>query len=95
MIMEGGMFSAHGAPGDRSAPIEPQEARSKGVMLSGVDEVTLSGAEARRLTAEALSEAVAGRIRPVIGHAFPLERAVDAHAELEAREILGRAVLLV
>ncbi|MEU6080914.1 zinc-binding dehydrogenase [Streptomyces sp. NPDC047108] len=95
VIAEGGMFSAHGAPGDAFAPIDPEEARSKGVMLSGIEQVQLKGADARRLTALALSEAAAGLIRPVIGRAFPLERAGDAHAELEAREILGRALLLV
>ncbi|MEV6316135.1 zinc-binding dehydrogenase [Streptomyces sp. NPDC051776] len=95
MTAEGGMFSAHGSPGDAFAPIRPEEARSKGVMLSGIEQVRLSGAEARRLTAQALAEAVAGRVRPVIGRVFPLERAGDAHAEMEGREILGKALLLV
>jgi NADPH2:quinone reductase len=43
----------------------------------------------------ALSEAVAGRIRPLIGRTFPLERAADAHAAIEAREVAGKTLLLV
>jgi NADPH:quinone reductase len=36
-----------------------------------------------------------GRIRPVIGQTFPLERAVDAYAAIEARDVIGKKLLLV
>jgi NADPH2:quinone reductase len=42
-----------------------------------------------------LSDAAAGRIRPVIGQTFPLERAADAHAAIEAREVIGKTLLTV
>jgi NADPH:quinone reductase len=46
------------------------------------------------LTRAALAEAAAGRLRPVIGQTFPLERAADAHAAIEARETVGKTLLL-
>jgi hypothetical protein len=42
-----------------------------------------------------LAEAAAGRLRPVIGQVFPLERAADAHATLAARSAIGKTLLLV
>jgi Zinc-binding dehydrogenase len=36
-----------------------------------------------------------GRIRPVIGQTFPLERAVDAYAAIEARDVIGKTLPLV
>ncbi|MDI3387596.1 zinc-binding dehydrogenase [Streptomyces sp. B-S-A8] len=36
----------------------------------------------------------AGRIRPAIGAAFPLERAADAHRSLEGRATVGKSLLL-
>ncbi|MEU7278828.1 zinc-binding dehydrogenase [Streptomyces sp. NPDC045431] len=45
------------------------------------------------LAGRALTEAAAGRLRPVIGGAFPLERAADAHAAIENRSLLGKVVL--
>lgn len=49
---------------------------------------------ARALAAEALAEAAAGRLRPVIGQTFPLERAADAHAAIESRETVGKTLLV-
>jgi NADPH2:quinone reductase len=48
----------------------------------------------RRLTEQALAEAVAGRIHPVIGQTFPLEQAAKAHTAIEARSITGKVLLL-
>ncbi|MBT2400492.1 zinc-binding dehydrogenase [Streptomyces sp. ISL-100] len=48
----------------------------------------------RELAARALDEAAAGRLVPLITR-FPLERAADAHAALEARETEGKVVLTV
>ena len=48
----------------------------------------------RRPAAAALAEAAAGRLQPVIGQTFPLDRAADAHAALEARATLAKTLLL-
>ncbi len=51
--------------------------------------------EGKRLTERALTEAAAGRITPVIGQTFPLERATDAHRAIEARDVVGKTLLLI
>src|SRR6266545_4681327 len=52
-------------------------------------------ATARGRLERALAEAAAGRIRPVIGQTFPLERAADAHAAIESRDVLGKTLLVI
>jgi NADPH:quinone reductase len=51
--------------------------------------------EQRELTESALEEAAAGRLRPVIGQRFPLERAAEAHAAIAARSTVGKTLLEV
>jgi NADPH2:quinone reductase len=90
----GGRFSAHGAPSGEFAMIDPHEAERRGITVSGIEQVRLSPTDALPLAERALSEAAAGRIRPIIGQAFPLERAADAHAAIEARDVVGKTLLL-
>ena len=39
--------------------------------------------------------AAEGRLRPVIGQTYPLERAADAHAAIESRQTLGKTLLII
>jgi NADPH2:quinone reductase len=47
------------------------------------------------VSAKALAEAAAGRLRPVVGQTFLLERASEAHAAIEARATIGKPLLTV
>jgi NADPH:quinone reductase len=49
----------------------------------------------RAFTEQALSEAAAGRLRPVIGQRFALDHAADAHTAIEARATIGKTLLEV
>ncbi len=48
----------------------------------------------REYTIGALRAAAEGRLRPVIGQRFPLERAADAHAAIESRATVGKTLLV-
>jgi NADPH2:quinone reductase len=89
----GGRFSAHGAPSGGFAPIDRQEAERRMITLRGIEQAQFAPADARRLTERALSEAAAGRIRPIIGQRYPLARAADAHRAIEARDVIGKTLL--
>ncbi len=91
----GGRFSAHGAPSGGFAAIAPHEADQHGVTVRGIEQVQFAPEEGKRLVERALSEAAAGRIRPVIGQTFPLERAADAHAAIEAHGGVGKTLLVI
>ncbi|CAL9484943.1 zinc-binding dehydrogenase [Streptomyces sp. enrichment culture] len=95
LTADGGRFSAHGAPSGGFAPVDAEEAQRRGIRLSGIQDYQYGPAEVRRLTAAAFAEAAAGRLRPVIGGVFPLDRAADAHTAIEGRGLLGKVVLKV
>jgi NADPH:quinone reductase len=50
--------------------------------------------ELRELARAALAETAAGRLHPLIGQTFPLERAADAHVAIERRATVGKTLLL-
>jgi NADPH2:quinone reductase len=91
----GGRFSAHGASSGGFTPIDPDEARRRQVNVSGIERAQLSNEDGQRLTQRALREAATGRISPIIGQTFPLEKAAEAHAAIEARTVVGKTLLVV
>ncbi|MFF0202397.1 zinc-binding dehydrogenase [Streptomyces sp. NPDC005017] len=95
LTADGGRFSAHGAPSGAFAPVDPEEAERRGITLFGIQDVQFSPTDLRRLTTLAFTEAVARRLRPVIGEVFPLAHADRAHAAIEGREVVGKVVLEV
>jgi NADPH2:quinone reductase len=44
--------------------------------------------------AKRLGVTVRGLIRPIIGQTFPLEQAADAHRAIEARDVIGKTLLV-
>ncbi|NVJ21737.1 zinc-binding dehydrogenase [Myxococcus sp. AM011] len=92
---QGGQFSAHGAPAGGFTQIDTAEAERRHIAVRGIQQVQFPLPERQRLTEQTLALAVAGKLRPVIGQTFPLEKAGDAHAALTSRGVTGRTLLLL
>ena len=92
-LRRGGRYARLGMASGGWAGVSQDEAAERGVTLTGGPPPAPE--ELRRLAAEALAAVAAGRLRPVVGQTFPLERAADAHAAIEARETVGKTLLLV
>lgn len=92
LLAPGGRMVSYGLAGGERAAIPPELAAGRGVELvqSRPDPVLM-----RALTAEALAAGAAGRLRPLIGQRVPLEEAARAHAAIEARETVGKTLLVV
>jgi NADPH:quinone reductase len=88
-----GRFFAYGAAAGDFADFDPLDAERRQVRVIGIAD-RLPPEESAKLPEQALSALADGRIRPVIGQTFPLERAADAHAAIEAREAIGKTLLV-
>ena len=68
---------------------ELRRARDSAAQLADLVEVRLDSVE----RPDAVG-ALDGRLRPVIGQRFPLNRAADAHAVIESRATVGKTLLV-
>ncbi|MFD9790331.1 zinc-binding dehydrogenase [Streptomyces sp. NPDC059070] len=93
LTADAGRFSAHGAPTGAFATVPEAGAARRGIRLLGIADVQLTPTTRASLTTRALTEAAAGRLRPVIGAVFPLERAAQAHEVIEGRGVVGKVML--
>jgi NADPH:quinone reductase len=93
LLGPGGRFCPFGMASGSFAPVAPELAAEHKVTIS--QGAAMSPAEHAALVRTALAEAAAGRIRPVVGQELELERAVDAHAAMEARATVGKTLLTV
>ncbi len=87
----GGRMVVYGLASGSWAEVSEEDAAARGVSL--VRSIG-SPAELRAFTESALAEAAAGRLVPVIGQRFPLEKAADAHAAMESRATVGKTLLV-
>jgi NADPH:quinone reductase len=90
----GGRFSAHGMSDGGFARLDAQQAADRRITVHGIEGAQHDPATFRRHAAAALAEAAAGRLRPVIGQTFPLNRAAAAHTALEARATVAKTLLI-
>lgn len=72
-------------------PAEEAEARGVAVLTGAAP----TPEELVGLTRAALTEAVGGRLRPLVGQRFALEDAAAAHAAIEGRATVGKTLLAV
>ena len=92
LLDPGGRMLSFGLASGEWANISEETAGQRGVHLL---RPAFNPAEMRGHTESALAEAAAGRLRPVIGQRFPLDRAADAHAAIESRATVGKTLLEV
>ena len=89
LLRPGGRFIAYGMASGAftvlSGDVRPQVTVVRGVPLTP--------ARSRELSAGALAQAAAGRLRPTVGQTFALPRAADAHAAIESRATVGKTLL--
>lgn len=93
LVRPGGRYLPFGMASGAFADVSAEEAAGR-----GVDVVRGSRPSSEQLaerTRTALAEAVAGRLRPVVGQSFPLEQAAVAHARIEARATVGKTLFTV
>jgi NADPH:quinone reductase len=93
LIVPGGRMRTYGAASGEWTTIDPDVAAAHDVTLLRAPPP--SPREMRAFTKHALAEAAAGRLQAVIGQRFPLDRASDAHAAMEARATVGKTLLQV
>ena len=93
LVREGGRFCAFGLASGAFAAISDGDAAARGVTV--IRGARVGPDEMAALSRAALAEAAAGRLRPVIGQTYPLDRAAEAHAAIEARSTVGKTLLVV
>ncbi|RKQ87255.1 NADPH2:quinone reductase [Solirubrobacter pauli] len=84
-LAPGGRMLSYGLASGTWADISAEEAAARGVTL----------VRAGRPTRDHTERALASGLRPVIGQRFPLDRAAEAHAAIEARATTGKTLLVV
>ncbi|MFU8851337.1 zinc-binding dehydrogenase [Micromonospora sp. SL1-18] len=90
LLDPGGRMLSFGLASGAWADLPGDLAAARGVTLL---RPSAGPAELRAFTEQALAEAAAGRLRPMIGQRFPLEQAADAHAAIESRATIGKTLL--
>jgi NADPH2:quinone reductase len=84
-LAPGGRMLSYGLASGSWSDVSAEEAAAHGVTL----------VDAGRPRREHTERALAGDLKPVIAQRFPLERAADAHAAMEARATVGKTLLVV
>ncbi|MEU7748113.1 zinc-binding dehydrogenase [Nonomuraea sp. NPDC049158] len=92
LLGQGGRMVSFGLASGEWAAIEAEAAVARGITLV---QAKPTPETMREYTESALAEAVGGRLRPLIGQRFPLDRAADAHAAIESRASVGKTLLEV
>ena len=94
LVTDGGRFSAHGSPSGSFAGIDADAARSRRVRVSTIRDLQYGAGDRSRLMKDVLSHLAAREIAPLIGQAFPLADAAQAHEAIAARRTVAKTLLL-
>jgi NADPH2:quinone reductase len=91
-----GRLGIYGFSSGTYTQIETPQLTRRGLTVIGPLGIifAMPASEQRSYAVSALAEAAAGQLTPIIGQTYPLERAAEAHAVLEARQTIGNVLLL-
>lgn len=90
LLRPGGRFLAYGSSAGEFPKTEPAR---EGVTVIGILEMG-KGVDKRAALTRMLEKAAAGEITPLVGQTFPLDQARAAHEAIEARQTVGKTLLL-
>ncbi|WP_431928164.1 zinc-binding dehydrogenase [Amycolatopsis tucumanensis] len=93
LVQRGGRHFSYGLASGAWTEVSEEEAAARGVVLHRGP--LGSPADLRAATEWVLAEAAAGRVKPLVGQRFPLDRAADAHRAIENRATIGKTLLKV
>lgn len=93
-LRRGARYLPHGAASGEWGDIDADLAAQGGITVVPLSAIGADPSHNHALIDQAFALAAAGKLRPVIGQSFPLERAADAHAAIESRTTLGKTLLL-
>ena len=91
LLGPGGRLFLFGWSSGKPLPLNAMDLFAKGLTV-GVA-IGPRASSQRELEARAIAAAATGRLVPLVGKAFPLERAADAHVAVETRATTGKTVL--
>ncbi|MCU1396164.1 MAG: alcohol dehydrogenase [Ilumatobacteraceae bacterium] len=90
----GSRYVPHGAASGRFGGIDQATAVERGITVIPLWSLAPTPEATFALVERALSLAADGELSPTIGQWFPLDRAADAHAAIEARRTIGKTLLI-
>ena len=94
VLADGGRRLAYGMASGGPAAVDGDELARRHITTVPMADLLRGPADVHALVEEALGEAAAGRLVPVIGQTFPLADAAAAHAAIEDRRSIGKTLLL-
>ncbi|WP_410659805.1 zinc-binding dehydrogenase [Amycolatopsis sp. lyj-112] len=92
LLADGGRFSGFGM--SSGAPTEIGAADRERLTVVGMEQLTEFWPETPRRVREMLRRAADGVLTPVIGRTYPLADAAAAHADIDARQYVGKNLLV-
>lgn len=88
-----GRLITFGYASGEQVQVDPMRLFGRNLTISGLWLGAMPPQAVRRSLEESVQVIASGKVKPVIGHTFPLEQVADAHALLEGRGSFGKVII--